>query len=37
MPAFGLSVVRHQMALHALLDHECCIFGKKNAAFDLKK
>jgi hypothetical protein len=21
------------MALHALLDHECCIFGKMNAAF----
>jgi hypothetical protein len=25
------------MALHALLDHECCIFAEKNAAFESRK
>ena len=29
IPAFAFRGVRHQMALHALLDHECCIFDKK--------
>ena len=37
IPAFAFCGVRHQMALHAILDHECCIFGKKSATFDLKK